>query len=150
MKIRFATVAALLLAAAPLQAAELVVTPSPSKSGVDVAFDLVSDGGVAGISFKLNVPGIKGGDEELSSCTAELPAGFDGVCKVHDGFVMVLATSNSSDIALPAGVHPMGKISLKYAPGFDASAKGAITVERLDIVDNDAKALPASATVEKE
>lgn len=148
MKIRFVT-AALLLASAPLYAAELIVTPVESKNGVEVAFDLVSEGDVAGVSFKLNVPGVKAGAKELGDCTAELPSGFEGSCKVHDGFVMVVANSASPDIALPAGVHPMGKISLKYAPGFDASAKGAISVERLEIADNSAKALPASVTIEK-
>lgn len=149
MRTRFSIVAALLLAAAPLQAAELIVTASPTKAGVDVAFDLVSEGDVAGISFKLNVPGIKGDDKELNSCTAELPVGFDGACKVHDGFVMVFAASSSPELALPAGVNPLGKISLQYAPGADSS-KQAITVDRLDVVDNDAKALPVSVTVEKE
>lgn len=143
------TVAALCLASAPVFSAELLVTAVPSGSKLSVAFDLVSDGNVAGVNFKLNVPGLADSKAKMPKCVAELPAGFSGGCSVTKGGLYVYATSDSSSVAIPAGLTPIGNVVLSN-PAANAKAGEALklTVSELALFDNNAKAIAVSSRVD--
>lgn len=132
-----------------IQANELVVTPLETKDGMTVAFDVMSEGDIAGFNFNLNIPGLKAKAGNFSSCVAELPRGFDGACTIRDGAVAVYATSNSPSVAIPAGVSSIGKINLNYRTRLSTLKSGkGITVDNLAFFNNDAVQLPSKAVIE--
>lgn len=145
----FLAVAVLGLVSSSAMSAELLVTAVPSGSQLSVGFDLVSDGNVAGINFKLNVPGLADSKAKLPKCVAELPAGFSGGCSVTKGGVYVYATSDSPSTFIPAGMAPIGKVVLNNPAAF-AKAGGALnlTVSELAMYDNSAKAINVSSRID--
>ena len=125
---------------------EVIATVVDSKGGGRaVSFDMATDGGVAGFSFKMQMPGLMDKGFNLGSCVSQLPAGFDGGCSVVGDTVYVYAVSNRMDLTLPAGVVPIGQISLSIAPG--AKSAGEIKISELSVGSASAKELPASARV---
>lgn len=127
---------------------EVLVTPLATKSNqLALAFDIDSSGEVAGFNFKVSVPGLREKAGNVSSCVAELPKGFDGACSVTKGGVYVYATSNSPDVALPAGLVSVGKIVLDYSDASKVGRDLSPVVEELALFNNQGKALVAKSQV---
>lgn len=147
----FLAIAVLSLTAAPALSAELLVTAAPSGNKLSVAFDLVSDGDVAGVNFKLNVPGLADTKAKLPKCIAELPTGFSGGCSITKGGVYVYATSDSPNISIPAGLSPIGRVILDNPAGLAKGGRSVgLTVSELAVFDNNAKAISVSSRVDAE
>lgn len=150
MKAQIVCVAiALGLVSASALSAELVVTTAPAGNNMAVAFDLVSDGNVAGLNFKLNVPGLEDSKAKLPKCVAELPAGFSGGCSITKGGVYVYATSDSPGTVIPAGVSSIGSVVIANpAVRAKSGAASKLTVSELAFYDNNAKAIGASSRID--
>lgn len=146
-----------LLSSFSVSAAEVVISEVKANKGRSVvAFDLISDGKVAGFNFALKVPGIDSKRVDLTSCTAQLPKGFDGACSVANGKVIVYAVGRDMNDVLPAGVNPIGKVVVtrgtvgsreKIAIDINSSDAIDITVDRLVVSSADAKRIESSAKV---
>lgn len=145
----FCIAAALGLVSASAFSAELVVTAVPTGNNMAVAFDLVSEGNVAGLNFKLNVPGLAESKAKLPKCVADLPSGFSGGCSVTKEGVYVYATSDNLGITIPAGVASIGSVVIAN-PAARAKAGSApkLTVSELAVYDNDAKAVTVNSRVD--
>lgn len=134
-----------LAVALPLNAAELVVTQadSASKAGrLSVSLDLASDGDVTGFQFILrSSEQMKLGAVDVSKCLADLPKGFSGGCQQNADGIYVSAMSADGS-ALPDGVISIGSLRL---PG--QIAKGALTVDQLEMIGANAEVLSSSDQV---
>ena len=129
---------------------EVIVTPvATGADKVSIAFDLATEGGVGAFNFKVDLPGLQAKAGRVTGCTAELPSGFQGECAVNAGGVYVYAVSNNPEVALPAGVVPIGKVELTYA-GARAKLGSAVvpTVGELAVFDNQGRPLAAKSRVE--
>jgi hypothetical protein len=139
--------AALGLAAAPAFASEVLATVvSGGKAGNGIALDIVSDGGIAGFSFAIEVPGIDEKRVNLKGCAADLPSNFKGQCSVAQGKIMVIAASDNPSVTLGQGVVKVGTVYFSRAAG--AKAGGDIQITGVEFSDNNAKSQPGTAKVQ--
>lgn len=134
----------LAMSAACASASEVLVTNINASKGGDggaLAIDVVSDGKVAGFSFRIDIPGVIEKSVNLKSCVAELPKGFQGGCSVVKGSIFVIASSDSANVAIPQGVAKVGTIYYKR------SGTGAIQVVGAEFSDNSANSVAGAAKV---
>ncbi|MCX7557211.1 hypothetical protein OS187_10350 [Xanthomonadaceae bacterium JHOS43] len=120
MKIYASVFATLMLSLSfSASSAELVLTSDGiSKKGARgsqsevIAVDIVSDGNVRGFDFI--IPVSEGAKVDTSRCLADLPKGFQGVCKFNGTEVagIAIATDKTS---LPKGIHSVGHVT--FGPG---------------------------------
>jgi hypothetical protein len=113
MKIKHIAVAAALMAAGSVNAAELLASVEQVKGGASaVGLDLVSDGTVAGFSFAIETPGVDAKAVRSSGCVSQLPKGFTAQCAFNAGKLFVIATADAPGTFVPAGVTPVGSVVL--------------------------------------
>lgn len=135
-------------------AAELLVTSAadakgakPSRASLNatdsVALDFVSDGDVVGFQFNIPLPkGVGEKQVNIKSCVSEVPSIYFSNCSVAKGHVIVQVANDAGD-AVPAGVFPVGRLSLS---GFSAKDLGAIQVIA---ADKNAEAISSSVRIVK-
>lgn len=120
-------------------AADLVVTTA-EKGGVTFAsFDLVDARDVAGVQFRVKVPGVANFD--TSKCVASLPAGFNSSCHVNGDTITVFAFANEKSGAINSKHAAIGQIS------FRGAAKATIAISDAMISDNDANTSELGTTL---
>jgi hypothetical protein len=141
--LNIAFITGLLSMSASVAAEEIVATIVEQGGGTRLALDLNTEGGVAGFSFSIKVPGARNTQYDLGRCVAELPAGFDGACSLVDDKVYVFATASRMEVTLPAGIVPIGRIELSRGQG----KAGAIEIGDLSIADARAVERQASGRV---
>ena len=135
-----------LAAAAPAFGSEVLATVAPGgKGNTGIALDIVSDGGIAGFSFAIEVPGISEKSANLKGCIADLMKGFSGGCSVVNGKIMVIASADKPSTLLPQGLVSVGKV---YFSQSNAKAGGGIQVTGVEFSDNNGKSLPGTAKVQ--
>ena len=140
---------AALVAAGSASANEVVATvvaDAKSKGATPIALDIMSAGGAAGFSFKVEIPGVQEANAKLQGCLADLPKGFTGGCSVAKGGVFVIASSDHPSITLPAGLVSVGTIHVVRGPvakGADAS----IRIVDVEFSDNDGNSVAGTAKV---
>jgi hypothetical protein len=146
--INSAAVALLVASAGFANANEVIATVVEDGRGkTSIALDMSTDGGVAGFSFKINVPGVSDSGYDLKSCVSELPSGFEGACSVVNGQVLVYAISNRMELTLPSGLVPIGNVTVKVDPSLKRTGE-AVSIAELAVGSAEAKELPATARVE--
>lgn len=127
LKILAVAGAAMLLAGQAF-AADLVVTTA-EKGGVTFAsFDLVDAHGVAGVQFRVKVPGVANFD--TSKCVAGLSAGFTSSCQANGDTVTVFVFANDESVAISAKHAPIGQISYR------GESKAGIAISDAMVSDN--------------
>lgn len=117
---------------------ELVVTDSASKKGgQQLALDFMNSGEATAFEFEVNVP--KGVVPNTSKCVSELPKSHVGACHfdAKNSKIVVMVYSNDN-AALPAGIVPVGKISV------DSAAKGSIVASNLLVAGQSAQKLSSN------
>lgn len=135
-----------LATAAPAFGSEVLATVAAGKGNTGIALDIVSDGGIAGFSFAIEVPGISEKSANLKGCIAEIQAkGFSGGCSVANGKIMVIASADKPSTLLPQGLVSVGKV---YFSQSNAKAGGAIQVTGVEFSDNNGKSQPGTAKVQ--
>lgn len=143
--VKTALLTASLAVALPVFGAELVVTQadSASKSGrLSISLDLASDGDVTGFQFILrSSEQMKPGSVDVSKCLADLPKGFTGGCQQNVDGIYVSAMSADAS-ALASGVVSVGSLSVPAE-----LAKGALTVDQLEMIGPNAEVLSSSDQV---
>ena len=95
------------------------VERASSKNTAAIAMDIVSDGTIAGFSFRVEVPGLDQGSAQIKGCVVELPKGFTANCNAVADGVMVIASSDVAGVMLPKGIVPVGKIYVSRRPDGD-------------------------------
>jgi hypothetical protein len=122
------------------------VSSAKDQKNSALAIDIVSDGSVAGFSFRVDIPGLVDSSAKLGGCVAELPKGFQGGCSVVKGSVYVIASSDSASLTLPQGVTKVGTI---YYSRRNASkdAGQSIQVVGAEFSDNNANSVSGTAKV---
>lgn len=111
MKIKHIAVAAALMAAGSVNAAELLASVEQVKGGsTAIGLDLVSDGTVAGFSFAIEMPAIEAKAVRSTGCVSQLPKGFTAQCAFNAGKLFVIATADAPGTFIPAGVAAVGSL----------------------------------------
>lgn len=134
-------------------AAELLLTSGASKSkesrsikgtrAESIALDFVSDGDTVGLQFNIPLPkNAKPEQVNIKSCTSEVPATYFSNCSIAKGHIIV-QVANDDGTPIPAGLFPIGKISLN---GITAKDLGEFS---LVAADKNAEAIPTSVRVIK-
>lgn len=110
---KIALMAALVVTSFGVSASELMVTPAIAKNGTSVfSLDYVADGNVVAIQYNFALPkGVTADQVDLSQCAVDLPAGLEGGCSIAKGQIVGFAI-NDANVPFPAGVLPIGKISI--------------------------------------
>jgi hypothetical protein len=137
--------AALGLASSPVFASEVMATVAPGKGNTGLALDIVSDGGIAGFSFAIEVPNLDEKSVNLKGCLSDLPQGFKGGCSVAYGKIMVIAAADQPSGALGQGLIKVGKVFFSQS---GAKAGEGIQVTGVEFSDNNAKSQPGTAKVQ--
>jgi len=131
--------AAAMFLAAPAFATDLVVTTA-EKGGVTFAsFDLVDARDVAGVQFRVKVPGAANFD--TSKCVTSLSAGFNASCSVSGDTITVFAFANEKSASINSKHAPIGQIS------FRGNAKASIAISDAMVSDNDANTTELGTTL---
>ena len=113
MNIKHLAVAAGLLAAGNVSAAELLASVEQVKGGaMAIGLDLVSDGSVAGFSFAVEMGAIEAKAVRTGNCVSQMPKGFTAQCAFNQGKLFVIASADSAGTLLPAGVTPVGTLTV--------------------------------------
>ena len=120
-----------------------------ARGKTSIAFDIESNGGVEGFSFKVNIPGLVDSGHNLSRCVNELPAGFQGACSVVNGQLLVYAISNRMGVGLPAGVASVGRVDLAVDASFQ-KGRSEYTITEIALGSGSAQELPATAKISVE
>ena len=113
MKSKFVVAAMLLAGVSSVSAAELLASVESVKGGAAaIGFDLVSDGSVAGFSFSIDVGGAEAKSIRSGNCVSQLPKGFTASCGYGAGKLHVMAFADVPGTFIPAGVTPVGSITV--------------------------------------
>ena len=143
-KILISSAFALAAFAGSASAHEVMATvESAGKAGRGIAIDIVSDGGIAGFSFRIEVPGINEKTANVKGCTAKL-VGFTGECAVSKGGINVIASANAPATTIQKGVVSVGEI---YFTTSDAKAAGGIQITGAEFSDNSGNSTAGTAKV---
>ena len=141
---------AALVAAGSVSANEVVATvvadAKSTKGATPIALDIMSSGGAAGFSFKVEIPGVQEANAKLQGCLADLPKGFSGGCSVAKGGVFVIASSDHPSITLPAGLVSVGTIHVVRGP-VAKGAEASIRIVDVEFSDNDGNSVAGTAKV---
>lgn len=104
---------AALFAAGSANAAELLASVESVKGGATaIGLDLVSDGTVAGFSFSIEVPDVEAKAIRSTNCVSQLPKGFSAGCGYGAGKLNVIAWADAPGTFVPAGVTPIGTVTV--------------------------------------
>jgi hypothetical protein len=145
MNLKHLAVAASLLVAGNVSAAELLASVEQVKGGaMAIGLDLVSDGTVAGFSFAVEVGAVESKAIRTGNCVSQLPKGFTAQCAFNQGKLFVIASADAAGTVLPAGVvsvgsvtvaSPMAKASSVRISGFETSNNNGVSTSGSAKVD---------------
>jgi hypothetical protein len=145
MNVKYLAVAASLLVAGNVSAAELLATVEQVKGGATaIGLDLVSDGTVAGFSFAVEVGAVEPKSIRTGNCVSQLPKGFTAQCAYNQGKLYVIASADAAGTVLPAGVVSVGSVTVA-SPLAKASA---IRISGFETSDNNGVSTPGTAKVD--
>lgn len=121
---------------------ELLITPSMAKNGSSFSIDFVADGEAVAFQYNIALPkGVAPDQVNLKSCASDLPAPYVGQCSVAKGQIIGFVANDTNE-PFPAGVLPVGKISISGA------AFKRLNVLKLEVADGNARVLSSSVNVE--
>lgn len=130
-----------------VNAADLLVTTGSAKASGVVSLDIVSDGDVSGFNFSISTGKAKFSEANLSKCVADLPAGFDGACRLTNGTIYVFAMAKGL-ATLPKGTVSVGTIMLPSRELQKAGATAAdLKVDLVEFVDVNGRSLATTKFV---
>lgn len=112
MKKIIITAAVGLLCSSAMAANDLMLTTAANRGGAASSIDLVSEGNVTMMQFRIDTGATEASQVDLSKCTASLPKSHKGECSFAKGVVLGLIY-NDEGVTLPAGVINIGKITVK-------------------------------------
>ncbi len=137
-----AVAAALAFAGAASAANEVIVTGSKAANSRVFAFDLATDGNVAGFEFQVEIPQGTEKAFNLNACVSDLPKDLAAKCAINGNGRLHIFVFSPTAKAIPAGVLPIGKVSL--------NARGVVWNPNVtNVIMADTKGQESTATVQK-